>query len=365
MLLYNMFSTFTCLSSILASSPPSEITINSSAVKSLSTDDYGITYGTYDISENGQCIGIVNRANQYFLSTNGGQTFNYKGDTPSSFSAFHMSDTGQYIIAQSLSNRRIVYYSINSGASWETKTMPSGGIESTGISADGKYAIISGGYAFQSNSNVYVSIDYMNTFTNIISVNGTNLGREFGYQAEGSFIDRQTGQTILIASNYAGNNGNFNNFQYYLSTDVLTATSPSFSVINNTSVTAPYGRNAYVNGLCFILITVSTSTIQPKVLVSTNSGATFSNASTTILNQIKNYNEGFFQHDNQIISNADGSRIYYVYDNKIYVSTDKLQTSSIYTSTNVSKDNIIKASSTGKYMLTWNNGLIITTNNLI
>jgi hypothetical protein len=351
-----MFSTFTCLSSILASSPPSEITINSSAVKSLpSNDNEGITYGTYDISENGQCIGIVNRANQYFLSTNGGQTFNYKGDTPSSISAFHMSDTGQYIIAQSLSDRKIVYYSKNSGASWETKTMVNGVIESTGITADGKYAIMSGGYS--SSSNVYVSIDYMNTFTNITSVTGTNLGNGIGQQAEGSFIDRQTGQTILMASNYNGSH-----FQYYLSTDVLTATSsPSFSVINKTNMGPPYGINAYVNGSCFILTTVSPS----KVFVSTDSGATFVNASTTIVNPMTTYNRFFFSNDNHIISNADGSRIYYVYDNKIYVSTDKLQTSSIYTSTNVSKDNIIKASSTGKYMLTWNNGLIITTNNLI
>ena len=47
-------------------------------------------------------------------------------------------------------------------------------------------------------------------------------------------------------------------------------------------------------------------------------------------------------------------------------------TSSVYASNvsnEINSDNnfvgIIKASSTGKYMLTWNNGLIITTNNLI
>lgn len=353
-----MFSTFTSLSSILASSPPSEITINSSAVKSLSGT------GTYDISEDGQCIGIVNNANHYYLSTNGGQTFKFKGTLPTSISAFHMSDSGQYMIAQKKSDTINVYYSTDYGFSWSTKTMGNGSIESTGISANGQYAIMSGGYS--NTSNVFVSIDHMKTFTNITSVTGNNPGKGIGNQAEGSFIDRQTGQNILIASNLDGSN-----LQYYLSTNVLTAnysSPPSFSVIN-TNFAAPYGRSAYVNGSCFILTTWS----QPNIFISTNSGAEFTIANSTIVKNIyDNYNQGFFYNDNQIISNANGSKIYYVYNNHIYVSTDQLQTSSIYAS-NVSNEKdsnnlfvgIIKASSTGKYMLTWNNGLIITTNNLI
>ena len=160
-----MFSSITSLSSILASSPPSEITINSSAVKSLSGT------GTYDISEDGQCIGIVNNAYQCYLSTNGGQTFTYKGTLPTSISAFHMSDNGQYIIAQKdIWGNKNVYYSIDYGASWTTYTITIGEILSTGISANGQYAIMSGGDNNASVRNVMVSQDYMASWSSNFTV---------------------------------------------------------------------------------------------------------------------------------------------------------------------------------------------------
>jgi hypothetical protein len=364
-----MFSTFTCLTSVITKQPA---IVKPNTIKPITGTNAPTTLsgnGTYDISENGQCIGIVNNANQCYLSTNGGTSFTLKGTLPTSISAFHMSDTGQYMITQkNVWANQIVYYSIDYGVNWTTYTITTGEILSTGISANGQYAIMSG-LGTASVRNVIVSQDYManwsSTWSTPISVTenvtvtpNTNIN----VYASGGFIDRQNGQNILISS--SNSQSKPTNLQYYSSTNA--GTSFTFKTFSSVA-SAPYGRRAYVNGSCIILTTISTDAIY----VSVDSGSSFTKASSSVLSEVS-YPNILHWNDNHIISNANGSKIYYVYNRHIYVSTDQLQTSSVYASNvsnEINSDNnlmgIVKASSTGKYMLTWNNGLIITTNTLI
>ena len=85
------------------------------------------------------------------------------------------------------------------------------------------------------------------------------------------------------------------------------------------------------------------------VYISTNGGTSFTKVSSTITTalNIASTEQGF-------AINYDGSSIYCINSNKIYVSTDYLSSITQFDATTLSSNQFIRGSQYGKYLLTFN-----------
>ena len=310
------FSTFSSISNLHKKSKPKVPRPENTPVAILS----GVTTSAFGMSRNGSAIVHIDTSRVVRLSTDNGESFTTKTNIPTQAIKVCISNNGIYILASSSS--AVTYLSTNSGSNWNsissvTVTQNQGCC----MSDDGKYMGVSGSGTRQ---GYYVSNDYGVSWTQALQ---NKDAMDCSCSENGQYHRVRFYGTRDYTSS---NNG-------VTFSDAITPTQAGSGLTNYQATTA--GVYTSGDGLYYV------DTNYDYRDVYTYNGTSWSRWSSTIYNLLNVSNRTAL-----LTINYDGSKIYFIYNKRLYLSTDNMQTYSTLTTTDCADIDVI-GSRNSKYLL--------------